>query len=95
MSLMGYIKNPCPPIFKEEILPLSLKVQQVEFVMSTLRLNQGFSLKRFKDRFNIPFEEVFEKALQKNKHNILIQEGVVKMSNQGKYLLNEILLDFV
>lgn len=95
MSLMSYIKNPCPPIFKEEILPLSSQVQQVEFVMSNLRLNQGFLLKEFEDRFQVTFEEVFEKAIQKNQGKIFIQEGVVRMSNEGKYLLNEILLDFV
>ena len=91
-SLQRYLKEgPC-----EEWTPLSVEEQMFEAVMMGLRLREGIDLERFAGRYHKRLEDHFSTALQKHLGNdLVIKDGFLKTSEQGKFLLHDILVDFL
>lgn len=91
-SLNCYLKDgPCP-----EWTKLNDEEQMFEMVMMGLRLNRGISLDAFEQRYHIPLTKQFEDAIQKHLGNdLIIEEGYLHTTEKGKFLLHEILIDFL
>ena len=67
-----------------------------EFMMNALRINDGFTIKLFEERTNLPIEEV-SKELVIAKEKLLVQEinGRIKPTILGQSFLNELLQIFL
>ncbi len=76
---------------------LSVDDEIFEALMMGLRLNQGIDITRFNQRFNIDLNEYFKSGLAKHTalNNLIIEENYLKTSDQGRNILNEILIDFL
>ncbi len=67
-----------------------------EFMMNALRINDGFAIKLFEERTNLPIKEV-SKELVIAKEKLLVQEinGRIKPTILGQSFLNELLQIFL
>ncbi|MDP2812851.1 MAG: coproporphyrinogen III oxidase, partial [Erysipelotrichaceae bacterium] len=83
-------------IFDEDI-QLSVTDEMFEFVMMGLRLKKGIELRRFKTRFGISIETVFNKAIEKNieKGWLIFSDTHVFPSDDGRLFLHDVLIDFM
>lgn len=83
--------------FHGNSVDLSIEDEMFEFVMMGLRVKNGLSINRFKERFNQDIEVVFESAITKGiSHKWLILEnGYLKCTDEGYGLLHEILVEFM
>ncbi len=86
--LSGYL----PVVDSEEI---SLKDARFEYVMLALRTKYGVSLKDFKEKFNLDFLTVYEKALKKNYDALQVDANTVKIKDEYLYVQNTVLMDFM
>ncbi len=92
-SLTDYIKNPLP-IFSD---PIDQNTQIKEFLISNLRLQEGFKLSTFRQRFNQSFEERYSTIIKKlqNQELINIANNRCQTTQKGRVLLNTILVDLM
>ena len=92
-SLTDYIKNPLP-IFSD---PIDQNTQIKEFLISNLRLQDGFKLSTFRQRFNQSFEERYSTIIKKlqNQELINIANNRCQATQKGRVLLNTILVDLM
>ena len=79
-----------------DIIELSDKDIIFEAIMMGLRLKEGIDIKEFNNRFNIDIEKVFSKSINKHisNENVVLDE-IIRCSNKGLEILNEILVDFL
>lgn len=73
------------------------KNEKLEFLMLSLRLEQGIDIKDFKQRFSQDFDELYLNKLKHYfKNNILEKNnGFYKLTNKGKLFANEVANNFV
>ncbi|MGN1183308.1 MAG: radical SAM family heme chaperone HemW [Faecalibacillus sp.] len=66
-------------------------------LMMSLRLKEGLNLKRFYALYQQDAYLLYKEAIEKNIKNnhLLIENGCLKTTDTGMYLLNDILLDFM
>lgn len=66
-------------------------------LMMSLRLKEGLDLEVFQQLYNEDIYKLYKKAIDKNidRKYLIIKDGCLKTTNEGMYLLNEILLDFM
>lgn len=83
-------------VFDEEIM-LSEDDEMFEFVMMGLRLKKGIELSRFRNRFGISIETVFEKAIKKNTEKgwLIFSDTHIYPSENGRLFLHDLLIDFM
>ncbi|EHJ7843251.1 radical SAM family heme chaperone HemW [[Clostridium] innocuum] len=85
-------KGSCP-----DIIELSRQDEMFEMLMMSLRMKQGMSLSRFRERFAADFETIYRAALQKNiaRGMLLVKDGYVRTTGEGMLLLHDVLVDFL
>ncbi|MGI6509463.1 MAG: radical SAM family heme chaperone HemW [Erysipelotrichaceae bacterium] len=68
-----------------------------EAIMMNLRMNEGINIKEFDERFNCNILEKYHQEIEKNiKKGLLeVKNGFLKTTNQGIFVLNDILVDFM
>jgi oxygen-independent coproporphyrinogen-3 oxidase len=64
-------------------------------VMMSLRLLEGLDLCDFYERYHKHVEEVYGKAIEKNKDHLVIENNHLHCTKQSLKILNTILLDFL
>lgn len=91
-SLQEYIAcGPCP-----QRIELDDREQMFEMLMMGLRLREGMSLRHFEERFHMRAEEAFPAAMASHLGKDLFEEeGCLRVSEEGKFILNDILIDFL
>lgn len=92
-SLTKYLQqNDCSHIVEE-----SRKETMFNHLMMSMRLCAGLNLQDFQERYHCDACQVYEHAIEKNvKRGLLeINDGYLKTTDQGMFVLNEILLDFM
>ncbi len=91
-SLSRYLKEGACPKWTM----LSAEEQMFETIMMGLRLREGISLQSFEKRYHKSLLEQFEAAIQKHLGNdLIIEEGYLRTTEQGMFLLHDILIDFL
>ncbi len=80
----------------EELENISLEEQEKEFIMLRLRLNEGFSLDTYKEKFSCIFTEKYEQIIKKLKDDNLINisSNKVSLTDKGKDFSNQVFLSF-
>ncbi len=80
----------------EEIENITLKEQEKEFIMLRLRLNEGFSLDTFKEKFSNSFRAKYELEIKEliEKNLIQITSNQVRLTTKGKDFSNQVFLMF-
>ena len=74
---------------------LTVEDEMFETVMLGLRLEKGFSLKKFKDDFDIDFKEYFKDSYEKNKDFLVEKDGFLAVKPEYMYVENGIIVDFM
>ena len=92
-SLTAYLKGQ----YLESKEVLEKADQMFEMVMMGLRLTDGVSLQKFRERFNEDLVSIYQEAIHKyvKMHLLEIKEGCLTTTKQGMNYLNEILIDFL
>ena len=75
----------------------NLKNEILEFLMLSLRLDEGINLKEFKHRFNLDFDNLYLNKLKSYFSNNILEknEDFYKLTNKGKLFANEVANNFV
>lgn len=75
----------------------NLKNEILEFLMLSLRLDEGINLKEFKHRFNLDFDNLYLEKLKNYFSNNILEknEDFYKLTNKGKLFANEVANNFV
>lgn len=91
-SLQEYLeRGPCA-----QEIALDAQEQMFEALMMGLRLREGISLQQFEARFHVRIEERFPTAMAQHLgKDLFIEEGYLRVSEEGKFVLNDILVDFL
>ncbi|MCI2068972.1 MAG: radical SAM family heme chaperone HemW [Bacilli bacterium] len=72
-----------------------LSDQEFDFLMLNLRLEDGFSLKEFHDRFQKDFLKAYEVKLQECKYDLVISSKRVRVKKSLIYVLDQVLLNLL
>ena len=96
-NLELYLSEPTSKLEQINQTKLSKKEQIEEFIMSNLRLKEGFTFKRFQDDFKESFQLRFKNQINKlDQLNLIsISADQIKTSKKGQALLNTILEEFI
>ena len=92
-DLKGYLEGKR----EREEIPLSGKDERFEAVMMGLRLNQGIDLNAYAETFKVRLEEYYRDAVTKHisQGNLEIAEGFLRATRQGRFILHDVLVDFL
>ncbi|WP_138159297.1 radical SAM family heme chaperone HemW [Peptoniphilus catoniae] len=80
----------------DEVEALSKEDRINEYIIMTLRINDGLNIKDFNKAFNLDFESEYKKEIEKNINAKLIEsskEGI-RLTKKGLDLSNQVELDF-
>ncbi|CAD2076135.1 radical SAM family heme chaperone HemW [Phocicoccus pinnipedialis] len=93
-----YIKsmNDHKNVVKEKIKLNKTDMMEEEMFLR-LRLNQGVSIERFEDKFNMPIYDVYGKALDKhiNLGHLQQNDHYISLTDEGRMIGNDIFVDFL
>ena len=91
-SFEQYLKSGPTP----EKTALSKEEQMFECVMMGLRLRRGIDLEAFHQKYHVLLQEQFASALKKHLNkDLLIEDNHLKTTDEGKFVLHDILIDFL
>ena len=95
-SLKAYLTNPSSAYFTTPTA-LTQDEQRLEYIISTLRLDNGFSKKAYQKRFRTNIQTEHGSTIEKLKSLQLLSEknDTIKATQKGRYLLNEVLMEFM
>ena len=81
----------------EEIQELNLKDSIEEFIFMGLRMNEGISLKDFKNRFKIDFEQKYKKEIKDmiDKELMFKREDNIYLTQKGREISNTVFIEFI
>ncbi len=96
-KFVQYLNN---PFLKEDVIQLTESDRYFEFLMMNLRLEEGVSFERFKNKFNKNFLDIFPltnaKLQSYLKAGLLVLDDTsLKATSQGRMMLNDILIEFM
>ncbi len=94
----GYKEMVCQrqkPIKSKETI--SEEEKRLEFIMLGLRLSKGISIKEYEQKFNQTFHKLEDKSVLKHMKNglLTLDNGYLKITEEGNYQMNNILLDLL
>ncbi len=94
-AFLGGFRNGMKSLYVEERLTEEDKMKEVPFLR--LRTTEGILLDEFYDRFNVRFEDVFEKAVNENISKGLLErkERTLRLTRSGLDLANKVIEDFL
>ena len=66
-------------------------------IMMSLRLKEGLDLNKFKERYQEDARILYKEAITRNieKGRLMIENDYLKATQEGQYVLNDILIDFM
>ena len=75
----------------------NLKNEILEFLMLSLRLDQGIDTTKFKSKFDLNFEDLYKKKLEKYFCKNILEKNnkFYKLTEKGKLFANEVANNFV
>ncbi|MGL5751305.1 MAG: radical SAM family heme chaperone HemW [Paraclostridium sp.] len=81
----------------EEKILLSEQDKIEEFIFMGLRMNEGISLKVFKDRFNKRFEDIYKETMDKLIYDKLLElDGeYLRLTQKGREISNSVFIEFI
>lgn len=81
----------------EEKILLSEQDKIEEFIFMGLRMNEGISLKVFKDRFNKRFEDIYKETMDKLIYDKLLElDGeYLRLTQKGIEISNSVFIEFI
>lgn len=93
-SLADYIKN---PMAYRAVIPLSFREEREEYIVTALRLEDGFSLQEYSQEFGSDFLKDYAPVIAKHEkmHLLKIQNGRCRLTDKAFYISNAILCDFI
>ena len=93
-NLLDYIQNPAA---REDVTVLDKEEQMSEFLILGLRKTAGVSETEFFARFGVSMNECYNNVIEKfTKAGLLVRDGgVLRFSEQGVYVSNTVLCEFV
>ena len=93
-NLLDYIQNPAA---REDVTVLDKEEQMSEFLILGLRKTAGVSETEFFARFGVSMNERYNNVIEKfTKAGLLVRDGgVLRFSEQGVYVSNTVLCEFV
>lgn len=81
---------------KEEVLDIDYEEDLFEYIMLTLRLNEGFSIQGINDKYQIDFLKLYKTVLDKLLDQGLIEVGSrMTLTSLGRDLSNQVFLAFL
>jgi oxygen-independent coproporphyrinogen-3 oxidase len=86
------IANKMPETSSED---LTLADQMFETIMLGLRMDKGFSIEDFNNKFQTDFCTVYKNPLQKNSEYLQIKDGYLSVKPEYLYVENGIIIDFM
>lgn len=87
-SITNYLKG--KRIMEEETL--SEKEQEFEFLMLNLRLQEGFSIQTFNERFHKDILVSYKKELEDCRDDLIIKDNRVRIKEEKLYIMDLVLL---
>ncbi|MGE6375430.1 radical SAM family heme chaperone HemW [Peribacillus muralis] len=83
------------PVLEEHHVPLHERMEEEMFL--GLRKTEGVSMENFLEKFSVDMTEVFQKPLQEevSKGLLMVKDGFVRLTEQGKLLGNEVFQSFL
>ena len=65
--------------------------------MMGLRLTEGIDLRNFREKYGLDLPKYFSEGVKKHlsNGNLILDQGRLKLSDQGIYVMNDILVDFM
>ena len=92
-SLKKYLQGSC----REEEIMLSIEDERFEYIMMGLRLLEGIDLNKYNKLFNCDINEHFREPLAKHlaNGNLVVEKNYLKLSKNGIFVMNDILVDFM
>lgn len=83
------------PIEEETILSEKDKIE--EFIFMGLRMNEGISLKVFKERFSISIEDIYKEPIEKLIDSKLLEldKDNLKLTQKGREISNTVFIEFI
>ena len=83
------------PIEEETILSEKDKIE--EFIFMGLRMNEGISLKVFKERFSISIEDIYKEPIEKLIASKLLEldKDNLKLTQKGREISNTVFIEFI
>lgn len=93
-NLLDYIQNPAA---REDVTVLDKEEQMSEFLILGLRKTAGVSETEFFARFGVSMNKCYNNVIEKfTKAGLLVRDGgVLRFSEQGVYVSNTVLCEFV
>lgn len=91
-SISEYIKN---PVELKDIEYLTTQMQLEETIFLGLRKAEGININKINERFNIDFEQKYNKILKKYQDLLVKTKNGIAFSNKGFLVSNYILSDFI
>lgn len=89
LNLQSYINGNHEKIYEEnEDAPF-------EALMMALRTRFGIDLDKYRQKYGLDLLKLCQKAIEKNREFIIVENGFLKVNERGMELLNSILLDFM
>ena len=81
----------------ENYIELSEDDERFEAVMMGLRLTEGIDLRNFREKYGLDLLKYFSEGVKKHlsNGNLILDQGRLKLSDQGIYVMNDILVDFM
>lgn len=75
----------------------SIEDEMEEFIFMGLRMNEGITINRFKEKFNVPLESIYGAIIEKNigRNLIKICNDKMFLTAKGMELSNQVMSDFI
>ena len=89
-----YLKD---PLKREDVTPITKEDEMSEFFILGLRMMRGVSDVVFREKFGVSFLDVYGDVIRKHQKNGLleIKDGHLRFTEQGIYVSNTVLCEFV
>ena len=83
--------------YRQDITELSEEDEMFEAIMMGMRLLEGIDIAHFNGKYHADLLRKYDKAINKHleKNNLEIHEGHLKVTHEGLFVLNDILVDFM
>ena len=81
--------------YRYGIQKLSKEDMESEYIMLSLRLQQGINLSEFSKKFDCDFLNKYSRAIEKNKNYLEITQTNVSIKYEYLQLMNSIIVDFI
>lgn len=96
-ALIPYIRHSIKGLPREEILPVTEQEEMEEMMFLGLRLTEGISDSRFRERWNVSMNQIYGVQIEEltNKGLLEKKEDRIRLTPMGRFLSNEVFVAFL